>query len=98
MHTELSVGQLLALQIARNKREGRLHHTQVSMAKYRNAQSALDIARTCRDLLGAAGVLDEFVTMRHMMNLEAVNTYEGTRHMHQLSIGRHLTGISAFDG
>jgi len=98
MHTELSVGQLLALQIARNKAEGRLHHTQVSMAKYRNAQAALDIARTCRDLLGGAGVLDEFATMRHMMNLEAVNTYEGTRHMHQLILGRHLTGFSAFDG
>ncbi len=98
MHTELSVGQLLALQVAGNKAAGRLHHTQVSMAKYRNAQAALDIARTCRDLLGAAGVLDEFVTMRHMMNLEAVNTYEGTRHMHQLIIGRHLTGLSAFDG
>lgn len=98
MHTELSVGQLLALQIARNKASGTLHHTQVSMAKYRNAQTALDIARTCRDLLGAAGVLDDFATMRHMMNLEAVNTYEGTRHMHQLSLGRHITGLSAFDG
>tara|TARA_Y100000590_G_scaffold444658_1_gene575697 strand:- start:3219 stop:3425 length:207 start_codon:yes stop_codon:yes gene_type:complete len=68
------------------------------MAKYRNTQTALDIARTCRDLLGASGVLDDFVTMRHMMNLEAVNTYEGTRHMHQLAIGKHLTGIAAFDG
>ena len=98
MNTELPVGQLLAYQIADNKRSGTLHHSQISMAKYRNTQTALDIARTCRDLLGASGVLDDFVTMRHMMNLEAVNTYEGTRHMHQLAIGKHLTGIAAFDG
>jgi glutaryl-CoA dehydrogenase len=67
------------------------------MVKYHNAQMALDVARTCRDLLGAAGILDEFVTMRHMVNLETVNTYEGTRHVHQLVLGRHLTGISAFE-
>lgn len=98
MATELSVGQLLAYQLGRNKDNGTLHHSQVSMAKYRNAQTALDIARACRDLLGAAGILDEMATMRHMVNLEAVNTYEGTRHMHQLILGRHLTGIPAFDG
>ena len=98
MTTALSMGQLLVLHLARKKDEGTLHFSQVSMAKYHNTQTALDIARTCRDLLGAAGVLDDFVTMRHLMNLEAVNTYEGTRHMHQLIIGRHLTGLSAFDG
>ncbi len=98
MFTELSIGQLLAYQIADNKKAGTLHHSQISIAKYRNTQAALDIARTCRDLLGASGVLDDFVTIRHMLNLEAVNTYEGTRHMHQLAIGKHVTGISAFDG
>ena len=68
------------------------------MAKYSNTQMALDTARTCRDLLGGAGILDDLVTMRHMVNLETVNTYEGTRHIHQLILGRHLTGISAFGG
>lgn len=98
MATELSLGQLLAYHLGRKKDAGTLHYSQVSMAKYRNAQTALEIARTCRDLLGGAGILDEMVTMRHMVNLEAVNTYEGTRHMHQLVLGRHLTGIPAFDG
>ncbi|MBM3940970.1 MAG: acyl-CoA dehydrogenase [SAR202 cluster bacterium] len=98
MAAELSLGQLLAHHLADEKDAGRLHFSQISIAKYRNAQTALDIARACRDLLGAAGILDEFATMRHAMNLEAVNTYEGTRHMHQLILGRHLTGLSAFDG
>ena len=98
MHTQLAAAQLLALQASRNKAAGRLHYSHISAAKYHNTQTALDIARGCRDLLGGAGVLDDFATMRHMMNLEAVNTYEGTRHMHQLILGRHLTGFSAFDG
>ncbi|MEX2598503.1 MAG: acyl-CoA dehydrogenase family protein [Dehalococcoidia bacterium] len=95
MATELSKAQLLAHQIARLKAEGRLHWSHISMGKYSNAQAALDIARTCRDLLGAAGITDDFSPMRHAMNLETVNTYEGTRHMHQLILGRHLTGIDA---
>ena len=98
MATSLSLGQLLVHHLGRRQERDLLHHTQVSMAKYHNAQAALDIARTCRDLLGGAGILDDFVTMRHLMNLEAVNTYEGTRHIHQLILGRHLTGFSAFDG
>jgi glutaryl-CoA dehydrogenase len=57
---------------------------------------ALDIARDCRDLLGAAGISAEFAPVRHMMNLESVITYEGTETIHQLSVGRTLTGISAF--
>ena len=97
MATEISLAQVAVHHVARQKDLGRLHHTQVSMLKYHNAQMALNVARTCRDLLGAAGILDEFETMRHMVNLETVNTYEGTRHIHQLSIGRHLTGISAFE-
>ncbi len=97
MATEISLAQVAVYHLSRQKDEGRLHHTQVSMVKYHNAQMALDVARTCRDLLGAAGILDEFVTMRHMVNLETVNTYEGTRHVHQLVLGRHLTGISAFE-
>jgi glutaryl-CoA dehydrogenase len=97
MATEISLAQVAVYHLARQKDEGRLHHTQVSMVKYHNTQMALDVARTCRDLLGAAGILDEFVTMRHMVNLETVNTYEGTRHVHQLVLGRHLTGLSAFE-
>ena len=65
------------------------------MAKYSNTLAALEIARTSRDLLGAAGITDDLSPMRHAMNLETVHTYEGTQHMHQLILGRHLTGINA---
>jgi len=95
MAAELSRSQLLAYQLGRLKAEGNLHWSQVSMAKFTNTQTALDIARTCRDLLGAAGITTDFPPMRHAMNLETVNTYEGTRHMHQLILGRHLTGLNA---
>jgi len=95
MAAELSRSQLLAYQLGRLKAEGNLHWSQVSMAKFTNTQTALDIARTCRDLLGAAGITTDFSPMRHAMNLETVNTYEGTRHMHQLILGRHLTGLNA---
>ncbi len=95
MAASLSQAQLLAYQLGRLKAEGRLHWSHVSMAKFSNVQTALDIARTCRDLLGAAGITDDFSPMRHAMNLETVSTYEGTRHMHQLILGRHLTGINA---
>ncbi len=98
MATAISQGQLMSYHLSRLKDQGRLHHTHTSMAKYTNAQNALDVARTCRDLMGAAGILDDFCVMRHLMNLETVNTYEGTRHVHQLVLGRHLTGISAFAG
>jgi glutaryl-CoA dehydrogenase len=95
MAVELSRSQLLALQLGRLKEQGKLHWSHVSMAKFSNTQTALDIARTCRDLLGAAGITTDFSPMRHAMNLETVNTYEGTRHMHQLILGRHLTGHNA---
>jgi glutaryl-CoA dehydrogenase len=97
MASELSKSQLLAYQLGRLKGEGNLHWSHVSMGKYHNTQSALDIARTCRDLLGAAGITDDLSPMRHAMNLETVNTYEGTRHMHQLILGRHLTGHNAIN-
>lgn len=95
MATELSKAQLLALQLGRLKERDRLHWSHVSMGKYSNTQVALDIARTCRDLLGAAGITDDFSPLRHALNLETVHTYEGTRHMHQLILGRHLTGLNA---
>ena len=95
MATALSQAQLLAFQIGRLKETGKLHWSHISMAKYNNARVALDIARTCRDLLGAAGITDDFSPLRHALNLETVNTYEGTQHMHQLVLGRHLTGLDA---
>ena len=95
MATALSQAQLLAFQIGRLKEAGKLQPAQISMAKYSNARVALDIARTCRDLLGAAGITDDFSPLRHALNLETVNTYEGTQHMHQLVLGRHLTGLDA---
>ena len=95
MASELSKAQLLAHRLGRLKAQGKLHWSHISMAKYSNTQVALDIARTCRDLLGAAGITTDLPPMRHAMNLETVNTYEGTRHMHQLILGRHLTGLNA---
>ena len=66
------------------------------MAKWNNVRMALDIARECRDMLGGAGITTEHVAIRHMLNLESVITYEGTETIHQLVVGRELTGNSAF--
>ncbi|MCI1709546.1 MAG: hypothetical protein LKM39_03615 [Chiayiivirga sp.] len=78
--------------------EGRRHHAaaQVSLAKWNNCRMAIDIARECRDLLGGAGITTEHSPIRHALNLESVITYEGTETVHQLVIGRELTGINAF--
>ena len=95
MATALSKAQLLALHLGRLKEAGKLHWSHVSMGKYSNTRAALEIARTCRDLLGAAGITDDFPPMRHAMNLETVHTYEGAEHIHQLILARHVTGISA---
>jgi glutaryl-CoA dehydrogenase len=70
--------------------------SQVSLAKWNNVRMALDIARDCRDLLGGSGITTEYQAIRHMLNLESVITYEGTETVHQLVIGRELTGINAF--
>jgi len=64
--------------------------------KRKNCQTALDIARTARDMLGGNGVADEYHVVRHMVNLEAVNTYEGTHDIHTLILGREITGMQAF--
>jgi glutaryl-CoA dehydrogenase len=96
MARRITAAQLLSLQLGRLKDAGRLAPTQVSLAKWNNARMALDIARDCRDLLGAAGISAEFSPVRHMLNLESVVTYEGTQTIHQLAVGRALTGISAF--
>jgi glutaryl-CoA dehydrogenase len=92
----ITTAQLLALQLGRLKDHGTLQPTHVSMAKWNNCRMALDVARDCRDLLGGAGISAEFVPIRHMLNLESVITYEGTQTIHQLTIGRALTGLNAF--
>ncbi|MGH8205658.1 MAG: acyl-CoA dehydrogenase family protein [Steroidobacteraceae bacterium] len=92
----LCCGQLLALQLARLKQQERLTAAQISLAKWNNCRLALDIARDCRDLLGGAGISVEHVAIRHLLNLESVVTYEGTQTIHQLAVGRALTGFSAF--
>ncbi len=92
----ITTAQLLALQLGRLKDQGTLQPTHVSMAKWNNCRMALDVARDCRDLLGGAGISAEFVPIRHMLNLESVITYEGTQTIHQLTIGRALTGLNAF--
>lgn len=96
MARRITGAQLLSLQLARLKDSGELAPAQISLAKWNNARMALEIARDCRDLLGAAGISAEFSPVRHMLNLESVVTYEGTQTIHQLSVGRALTGLSAF--
>ena len=95
MLTEITKGQLLALQVGRLKDAGRLHHTMVSMIKRNNVDIALQCAREARDLLGANGIVDDYQAMRHMMNLETVRTYEGTHDVHTLILGEHITGERA---
>ena len=96
MARRISTAQLLSLRLGQLKDAGRLHPTQISLAKWNNVRMALDIARDCRDLLGGAGISAEHHAIRHMLNLESVITYEGTDAVHQLIIGKELTGVSAF--
>jgi glutaryl-CoA dehydrogenase len=95
MATEITKGQLLALRLGQLKKEGKLKHYHVSMGKMNNCGVALEIARVGRDILGASGITDEYQCMRHMCNLESVNTYEGTFDVHKLIIGQQITGSSA---
>ena len=96
MITEITKAQLLCLRLAQIKDGGRARPQQISMAKMNNVQMALDAARMARDILGAAGIVDEHPIIRHMMNLETVNTYEGTHDIHALILGRAITGLQAF--
>ncbi len=96
MSTEITLGRLLALQLGRLKDEGKDDHNMTSYAKRNNVGKALEISRMARDMHGGNGVSDEYKVMRHLMNLEAVNTYEGTSDIHALIIGRALTDIQAF--
>jgi glutaryl-CoA dehydrogenase len=96
MVTELTKGQLLALQLGRLKDRNEYSPAQVSMAKMNNVKIALDIAHTARTMLGANGIMGEYPVMRHANNLESVYTYEGTHDMHTLIIGEKVTGIAAY--
>lgn len=96
MSRHITTAQLLALRLGRIKDKGDLSPTQVSMAKWNNCRSAIDIARDARDILGGAGISAEYVPIRHMLNLESVITYEGTETVHQLVVGKELTGVNAF--
>jgi len=98
MTTEISLGLLAALQVGRNMDAGTLATEMVSMVKRNNCGKALDIARVARDMHGGNGVSDEFHVIRHVMNLESVNTYEGTHDVHALILGRAITGLQAFTG
>ncbi|MBL0276435.1 MAG: acyl-CoA dehydrogenase family protein [Anaeromyxobacter sp.] len=90
--------QLLALRLGELEDAGQATPVQISMAKRANVRMARDAARACRELLGASGVVDDHVPMRHMANLEAVSTYEGTHDVHTLTLGRAATGYDAFGG
>jgi glutaryl-CoA dehydrogenase len=96
MARRITLAQLLSLQLGRLKDAGTMAPSQVSLAKWNNCRMAIDIARECRDLLGGAGITTEHAAIRHALNLESVITYEGTETVHQLVIGRELTGINAF--
>jgi glutaryl-CoA dehydrogenase len=92
----LTGAQLIALRLAKLKEAGDASSAQVSLAKWNNVRAALDIARDCRDMLGASGIVLDHSPMRHMLNLESVSTYEGTESIHALIVGRALTGHAAF--
>ncbi len=96
MARRITTAQLLSLRLGRLKDAGSVHPTQISLAKWNNVRMALDIARDCRDLLGGSGITLEYAAIRHLLNLESVITYEGTETVHQLVVGRELTGINAF--
>jgi len=96
MLRRITTGQLLALQLGRLKDQGLMHHSQVSLAKWNNVRVGMDVARDARDLLGAGGISVECCPVRHMLNLESVITYEGTESIHQLIVGRELSGVAAF--
>ncbi len=96
MQTEITIGLQAVLRVARLIDEGRATPEMVSLVKRNSCGKALDIARTARDMHGGNGIADEYHVIRHVLNLEAVNTYEGTHDIHALILGRAQTGLSAF--
>ena len=97
MVSEITKGQLLALQIGRLKDEGKVKHFHISLGKRNNVWVARECAKLARELLGANGIVNDYPVIRHMMNIESVYTYEGTHDMHNLIIGEAITGIPAFN-
>ena len=98
MQTEITLGLQAALRVGRLFDEGRVTPEMISLIKRNNCGKALDIARMSRDMHGGNGIADEYHVIRHVMNLEAVNTYEGTHDIHALILGRAQTGLQAFTG
>jgi glutaryl-CoA dehydrogenase len=97
MQTEITLGLQASLRLGRLFDEGQNHSEAVSLLKRNNCGKALDIARVARDIHGGNGISDEYHVIRHMLNLEAVNTYEGTHDIHALILGRSQTGLQAFE-
>lgn len=97
MHSEIALGLHAALRVGRMKDEGLAAPEAISLIKRNNCGKALEIARNARDMHGGNGVSDEYHVIRHVLNLEAVNTYEGTHDIHALILGRSITGIAAFN-
>ena len=98
MAAGITKGQLLAHRLGRLKDAGAMRPQQVSLAKRENVRMALEVARAARGILGANGITDEYQSMRHLCNLESVETYEGTHEIHTLVLGKDLTGIDAVSG
>ncbi len=96
MQRRIVTSSLLSYRLGQLKDMDQMNPTQVSLAKWNNVRMALDVARDCRDMLGGSGISAEYVPIRHMLNLESVVTYEGTETIHQLAVGRSLTGKNAF--
>lgn len=96
MLTDINLGMLGCLQVGRLKDKGQLVPEMVSVIKRNSAGKSLEIARKCRDMLGGNGISDEYHIIRHVMNLESVNTYEGTHDIHALILGRAITGLQSF--
>ena len=96
MARRITAAQLLSFKLGKLKDAGKLNPPQISIAKWNNCRMALDIARDARDILGGSGISAEYVPIRHMLNLESVITYEGTETVHQLVVGKELTGVNAF--
>jgi glutaryl-CoA dehydrogenase len=96
MLTEIALAQQAVLQVARLKDAGMVHPDMISLVKRNSCVKSLNIARVARDMLGGNGIVDEYHVMRHAINLETVNTYEGTADIHALILGRAITGIQSF--
>ena len=96
MSRRITTAQLLSYKLGKLKDAGKLTPSQISVAKWNNCRMALDVARDARDILGGSGISAEYVPIRHMLNLESVITYEGTETVHQLGVGKELTGMNAF--